>query len=837
MKQYCRMVAIYLFYLLYISTVIASDDSKSRERVTFNFGWKFRTGLKDWAVPDEVPPKDVDPGLHPPESMVGYNTSTWQSVQLPHDGLIGNSPSTTACPNGCSGKSYIPRHVLWYRKSFSLPESWYDDKNTVWLEFDGSFRNTTVWVDGKLVQSHDCGYTPFNVPLRIGKGDNVHTIAVFVDPDNGDKGGPDHGSGWWYEGGGLYRNVWLNKANNIRMGEMFVYTDQIQVENSQSALWATLHTNLTIIQDDLKDGDEADDELCVEISVFDEDGLPAVVSTKKDPESKIKLSSLSDSYHFRVKLIFPRLWSSASPYLYHVTASLKNCQTSQELDVISTHHGIRTIEYTAQHGFFLNKEHYKIRGFCDHNTFGVVGMAVPDRINLFRAQASRSIGGNGRRTSHNPPDPQILEIYDRLGMVVLDENRLFANNSNYVDNMAALVKRDRNHPSVILWSFCNENDCEGDNEVAGPAFQEAVEKFDGTRPTLANMWTFNDLLSKTIDVQGFSHESREHLDECHEAMPEKPIVMSECCSCNIMRAEDAGCETMKDNPHYECNQAAFNARCLERTVNASDGVEYAGGTFVWTLFDYYGEPPSRPLTVSSTYGQYDLVGFPKQAGFWFRSQWLLNITDGSPDKTFDTSGKYEVQLVESWESPDTWIYTKGNTTRNIHVYSNAPRVELFVNEKSQGILPISTMVRGTGTYAEFMNVTWEAGTLRAVARSNNDEKEELAVAEVKTCGPPMALQLSLDCPSPITGTGDAVLLDGQDVALVRASVVDERGQVVYSADNNITFTIISGPGKIQGTGNGNAKSYEPNNVSWQSAVSFILLFVYYGSLSKQNKLT
>lgn len=277
--------------------------------------------------------------------------------------------------------------------------------------------------------------------------------------------------------------------------------------------------------------------------------------------------------------------------------------------------------------------------------------------------------------------------------------------------------------------------------------------------------------------------------------------------------------------HYDCNQAAFNGRCLERLVNASDGTEYASGTFVWTLFDYIGEPPSRGLTVSSTYGQFDLVGFPKPAAFWFRSQWLLNITDGSPDKTFSTYGKVEVQIVESWESPDSWNATKGNTTRTIHVYTNSPAVELYVNDISQGALPVATMVRGTGAYAEYFNVTWKAGTLRAVAKPSVESDQELASTERKTCGPPVALRLTLDCPSPITGTGDALLLDAQDAALVRASIVDESGQVVHMANHNVTFTIVSGPGKIQGTGSGNPKSYEPNDAPWHLAVSLLILFV------------
>jgi hypothetical protein len=335
------------------------------------------------------------------------------------------------------------------------------------------------------------------------------------------------------------------------------------------------------------------------------------------------------------------------------------------------------------------------------------------------------------------------------------------------------------------------------------------------------MMTFNDLLSNTVDVQGLSHKERDVYDNCHETMPAKPIMMSECCSCNTMRGEDIGCETSRDNPHYNCNQEAFNARCLERLVNASDGVEYSSGTFVWTLFDYYGEPPSKGITVSSTYGQFDLVGFPKSAAFWFRSQWLLNVRDGRPDKTFATYGKYEVQIVESWESPDTWNETKGNTTRTVHVYSNAPMVELVVNDVSQGVLPVATMGKGAGSYAEFLNITWESGALRAIARSNEESSEELASTQRYTCGPPAALQLSLDCPSPATGTGGALLLDGQDAALVRVSIVDKRGQVVHMANNNVTFSIVSGPGRIQGTGSGNPKSYESNAAPWHFAVSHL----------------
>merc|ERR1711871_1864170 len=240
------------------------------------------------------------------------------------------------------------------------------------------------------------------------------------------------------------------------------------------------------------------------------------------------------------------------------------------------------------------------------------------RIKLFRAQASRSVGGNGRRTSHNAPDPAMLDIYDRLGITVMDENRVIANDTEHENEMRALVARDRNHPAVTIWSFCNEAGCESSaNQAGGPRFQRATYELDGSRPTLANMFTFNDLLSNTIDVQGFSHQSRQKLDQCHAAMPEKPIFMSECCSCNTMRGEDIS---------YNGLQQSFNADCQQSQTNNSNGAPYAIGTMVWTLFDYYGEPSNGGFPfVSSTFGAFDLTGFANAASYWFRSQWLYSI--------------------------------------------------------------------------------------------------------------------------------------------------------------------------------------------------------------------
>ena len=547
----------------------------------------------------------------------------------------------------------------------------------------------------------------------------------------------------------------------------------------------------------------------VRFNLTQPDGTPAPAPSGGWPQTTLTIpAGATVDARATIAVAAPLLWSSAAPTLYTVAVTVMD-GAGKSIDSVAVSHGFRQLRYDANNGFFLNQQHFKVRGFCDHNNFAVVGMAVPERVNLFRAQASRAVGGNGRRTSHNPPDSSMLDIYDRVGIVVMDENRLFDNTTAFVTNMGALVKRDRNHPSVVIWSFCNEGGCEGSHETGGPRFQAISQKYDGTRPTLANMFTFGDLLSNTIDVQGFSHQSRDKLEKCHAALPHKPIYMSECCSCNTMRDEDEGCETRSDNPHHACTQTSFNARCAESNdaTNASDGVDYAVGTMVWTLFDYYGEPPFGGATghgeVSSTYGQYDLCGFPKAAAQWYRTQWLLTINNSRTDKTFPTTHD-EVYIVESWESPDAFPSTKGNMTRAIHVYTSARWVELYANGVSQGVRPVRPMVEGPGSYAEWTAVPWHAGNLTAVARASGTPGagRALATAVMHTNGVATALALGIDAPHALTGTGSAVVLDGHDAALIRASVVDEHGRVMHLATHNVSFRIVSGPAFVQGTGNG-----------------------------------
>ena len=298
------------------AALCAARAASARDSVSFDFGWKHRTGLTEEAVWDAPPPVKPDPGLTPPESTVGYNDDAWESVYLPHDALIAAAPSEKACPDGCSGKSFIPRHVLWYRKSFTIPAEWKAD--AFWLDFEGSFRETTVWVNGAKAGEHHCGYTPFRVRLdniTSVKAGSPTTIAVFVDPDNGDEGARDHGSGWWYEGGGLHREVNLVRASKVHVAQsgLFAYSNLTWAGTTVQS--ATVHAKA-----ELANGDTADASVCVKFTVTAADGsIAATASTT----AAVAVAAGGTSYATaELEVKTPKLWSSSSPNLYTVNATV-----------------------------------------------------------------------------------------------------------------------------------------------------------------------------------------------------------------------------------------------------------------------------------------------------------------------------------------------------------------------------------------------------------------------------------------------------------------------------------------------------------------------------------
>lgn len=378
-------------------------------------------GNRSAPYPIAPPPPPLPPNETFPETKVGYDDSSWQLVNAPHDSLINQSANKQLCPDGCSGHSYLPRYDAWYRKHFHLPSSWAADGGgaAIWLRFDGVFRETTIWLNGVNISSHISGYTSFSVRLPnalLKFADEGNVIALLSDPNRGK-------TGWWYEGGGLYRHVHLVRTNALHIPSdgLFAYSNMTGVAtNGAAASSASVHASVAIEND----GTVATAQVQARFSLFDADGhavgpaaisAPAPVLASASNEFNAVLSNFDVEGGIK-------LWGPKTPVLYTLVSEVlvNGIATG---DAVNRSFGFRSLHYDSKVGMHMNGQHFKWRGFCDHDNFASLGMAVPDRVKLFRAQASRSVGGNGRRTSHNAPDPVMLDIYDRVGIAVMDEVR------------------------------------------------------------------------------------------------------------------------------------------------------------------------------------------------------------------------------------------------------------------------------------------------------------------------------------------------------------------------------------------------------------------------------
>lgn len=435
-----------------------------------------------------------------------------------------------------------------------------------------------------------------------------------------------------------------------------------------------------------------------------------------------------------------------------------------------------------------------------------VGMAVAERTNLFRVQALRGVGGNGWRMSHNPYQGTLYDTMDRLGVLIWDETRDFKGPE--LPAFGRMVQEHRNHPSVMTWSFCNEGGCNaGENHTLAAEFRKMAYEWDGTRPVTGNMRGSygNGTLSDMIDVQGLSHPLGSVMDQVHAETQGKALIASECCSCMTMRGE------MYTNVSEEHPVPSnFNADCLSEQVNRSDdGRPWSVGSMIWTLFGYYGEPYHHawPHTASS-YGSFDLAGFPKAAVWWHRSLWLSGVAQSDPGRPPLPSSP-TIRIVQDNEADSRAPMSNGSLSNIIQVYTSCAMAELFVNGIGLGKQVVPRYMWAEWTFP------YTAGNLTALGCMRSGER--CAVHTVMTAAKPTGVLLSIDVPSPRTGTGDRLVLDGHDTALLRAEIVDWAGRRVPLAANNITFEVLSGPGCVVAVGNGDPTNHQPNQVRWRSA--------------------
>ena len=654
------------------------------------------TALSTAAPPPPPPP--VDP--NDPTAQPAFDDSSWEVVDTPHD--FGITLKHDPANNPTQG--FLPRASGWYRKHFSVPADW--KGHSIYVYIEGSFHITNSWFNGAHLGQHNAGYTSFWLKLDEEKikfgAENV--LALYVDATTG--------TGWWYEGGGLVRHQYLIKTAPLhaKLDSVWSYSNvtaaSVNVADSPSlgsAGDAVLHCEATLENDA-----SGSSKGSISVTVLDMDGKS--VATAKSTAVSVPTAGQT-IVSTRLPIAGAELWSVARPYLYTLIVDVLD-ESGAAVDSVNITAGIRTVKFDADEGLLLNDENLKVRGFCDHSNWGAVGNAVPDRINMFRAQMLRSVGGNAWRMAHNPPIPARIDFADRLGVLIMDENRDFGGHkgqggwtSETVDqeviDMGDMVQRDRGHASVFIWSFCNEVGC--DNETAAAAFRNISYFYDGTRGVTQNH--LGTISEQSLDVQGFSHKSGSTFDKFHSEHPTEPMMATECCSCLSQRGEDSDAcpvprtcvgsachvDCAHDGKAEQSNGTFYNneiSQCTAQQVNESDSRKFVAGTFVWSGFDYLGEARGWPQTVKPRGVITDIAGFKKETYFWLRSWWLSNIDEkdaGRPPLPVDTT----VFIVDTWRLGLKADGTPMNSTRNIHVYSDAPFVSIQVNGKE--VVPKTAM--------------------------------------------------------------------------------------------------------------------------------------------------
>jgi len=699
-------------------------------------------------------------------SQPGFDDSLWRTVHLPHDYVVEG----TFTPDADTGHGSLPVAPAWYRKTFTLPTE--DKGKSVWIDFDGVYRDAKVYLNGQLLGEHPSGYTSFRYDIRdVAHYGEPNVLAVSVDPR--------HFEGWWYEGGGIYRHVWLNVADRVHVAPWGTLVTAALPEPGPSGQVApatlTIKTMLT-------NADAAVAAVELVSKVVDDRGIS--VGEVSTPVTVA--AGRSEETAQQIVVAHPRLWSLETPRLYRLLTTVR--RGDHMVDTVETPFGIRTIRFDAAQGFFLNGKHVEIQGACNHQDFAGVGIGVPDGLEAWRVQKLKEIGCNAWRMSHNPPTPELLDACDRLGMLVMDENRHLGDTFNmktsrgtpYSDmsELDSMVLRDRNHPSIILWSMCNEEPLQSTPEGARifSAMRQETLRLDPSRPVSCAMNDGRPLgIALVEDIRGFNYGPGDYAGY-HQQFPTMPLYGSEVGSSTETRGIYA------DDPAkgYVTAYDIHGANTAQDTWTPIASQPFMAGGFVWTGFDYKGEPsPYGWPCINSHFGILDMCGFPKDDGYYYQVMW---------------GGRPRVHIFPHWNWPG-----KEGQPISVWAYSNADQVELFLNGKSLGRKDMPRY-----RHLEW-SVPYTPGTLEARAYTNG---RVVATDRVETTGAPAALRLKTD--------RTTLTADGEDVTVVEVDVVDAQGRIVPIADNRITFS-VSGAGQIAGVGNGDPSDHDPDKADLRRA--------------------
>lgn len=746
--------------LIQFIACLSVSAQQAREAILLNNGWKFAYGhagdmKKDFTHGTEyftyfAKAKSFNQNQGP--SSEQFNDSTWQTVNLPHDWVVDLPFSKEASHSHgykTVGWKYPETSVGWYRRKFYIPEK--DLGKHISVRFDGIFRNAQVFCNGFYLGHEPSGYATqvydLTEYLNYG-GENLLTVRVDASTEEG----------WYYEGAGIYRDVWLDKMSQVHVAPFGTF---ITTRIDRSYQTADVNIEVCLANKGLEAAG------CKVVNrILDATGKEVVRTQEssttlapKQEEVKLLQSATMDNIH---------LWDLEHPYLYTLYTDV---YVGEKLvDTYTTSFGIRNIEFNPQKGFLLNGCPVKLKGTNLHQDHAGVGTGIPDRLWRYRIEKMKSMGSNAIRTSHNPVSPAMLDLCDRMGMLVIEENRLMGINKEHVDLLERMIKRDRNHPCIILWSIGNEEWALEGNERGlriTQSMSEYVHQLDSTR--LTTQGTAGGRVSLFgVDVKGYNYLRQNPIDEYHREHPDwyAPVGSEETSGCgtrNVYYTDSLRGWMAPINRTAEDDNRIVNA--MARGWQFYHERPWLAGLFYWTGLDYRGEPnPMLYPATGSQFGIFDYCGFPKDEAFYLKSWWTDEpVLHLSPH--WNLSG-HEGDSIRVW------------------AYSNCDEVELFVNGKNLGRKPMPA-----DGYIEWKTV-YRPGALMAKGFKGG---KKIMVEKIETTG--KAARILME---PYNTTLKA---DGQDIAIVDLTLKDEKNREVPDAMNEMTVT-LTGPATILGYGNG-----------------------------------
>ncbi len=669
------------------------------------------------------------------DSNAAHTGERWRNVRLPHDYVIEGLPREEN--NNALG--FFDYGNAWYVKRFELPES--DRGRRISLYFEGVATHATVYLNGCLMKHSFTGYTPFEVDVTdMVKFGERNILSVYVDCS-------EH-EGWWYEGGGIYRHVWLCKSDLVSIDLYGIYAKP--VFNGES--WV-VETEVTLRNDSLESA-----FVTVQGSIFDRDG--ALVSVAEADLTVAEKDKATAKYTFDVDS--PNLWSPDDGYLYKMVAEVVN--DGETIDRDSTNFGFRTLKVDPESGLYINGKHYLIKGLCGHADCGLTGKAVPDNIHRYKVQLMKEMGANGYRCSHYPQSEILMDELDRAGFIVMDEIRWFESTDEGIEQMETLIKRDRNHPSVVFWSIGNEEPYHGTEQGRNicQTLMAKAKKLDDSRfimtavdkPTTSKVYDLNDVIGINYNLK--------YYDGIHEKYPDKGVFASECCATGSTRSQYL-CDD-KNRAHITSYDKDTNEWFLgrEKTWNFLTSRPWVLGCYQWIAFEHRGEAVWPRLC--SQGGAIDLFMQKKDAFY-------QNCSHFSEEPM--------VHLLPHWN----FAGLEGESIRVV-AYTNCSEAELFLNGESLGRKQIEKYGHGEWQAA------YTAGTLEVKAYGENGEI--LATDRRVTSDRPFRLVLKQD-------TLD-VCANGDDIALFTCSAVDENGRDVPDANIPMVYFASAGDCRVYSTG-------------------------------------